>query len=214
MKSILKIVPFCFVLFFGCNKEVENENISYELQEIINNGVTVDSVVLDYATIFTSNDFFSIIEPNAVDNFVSKNEALLYFKFISDSRDMLEEYFHEKYLEELKQGIIVERMLKYYDYLENISLEVKINDNDFQQVNVNSDVVKFIPTPEINSGDTFAKYEMTKEEFIDRNNRIFPDSFILCFNNKDLKLNTYVFKITFILNNKKEFILQTDKMEF
>lgn len=222
MKNLLKLLPICLVLLGSC--EVKDENFSNgepspEIQMIIDNGVTIDSIVLDYATIYTSNDGFPIIKPNPIDQFVNKNEVLVYFKLVSHSRDALDDYFtrtSEKLLKE--EGIFIDYLMKYYDKLEDISIEVKKNNDEFYTINSNSDAIKFIPTPEINSGHTFAKYEMTIKEYIEINNSKifpgFPDSFVLFFDDKNLIPNTYIFKIVFRFNNNKVFILHTDQIRF
>lgn len=217
MKEIFKILPFCIILFLGCGKENERnfECIpSVGIQAIIDKGITIDSIALDYATIFTSEDGFPVIEPTTIDQFINKSEALIYFNFISHSRDSIVKFYANKNEHHINDGFIVDYILQYYDKLKNISVEVKKNNDEFYRISNNPDIIKFIPTPEINSGFTFAKYEMTIEEFSNRYNASFPESFIMSFKDEEMKSNTYIFRIVFQFNNNKELILTTDQLSF
>jgi hypothetical protein len=206
----LEILTLLFVLLVGCDKKEESIEISPELQKIMDNGVTVDSISLDYATLFTSEDGFYLIEPKSREDTTSEEELMIYFKFNSRSRDDLFEYYSKMNEEYMKQGYTVDWVTRYYDKLEGISVKVKKQDDGFYQTVVDSSVVKLFVTPDINSGFTFAKYDLTLDEFLDKYKNSFPDYFIMRYDDGNLKSNTYVFKITFTFNTEKEFILVID----
>ncbi len=217
MKQLLKPLVLCFILQWGCteNEETEVAEIPLNIETIINNGITIDSIALDYAAIYTSNDDFPIIEPTQAEKFVEENEILVYFNFISGSRDSLFLYYENKEKEYYEQGLVVDYAIKYDDKLESISVEVKKNNEEFIEFVDNSENISLIPTPDINSQNTFAKYEFTIKEFNTRyHNSSFPEFYVLSFDNKELLTNTYVFRITFKFNNEKEFILNTSQIRF
>ncbi len=218
MKQLLRPLVLSFILLWSCNKDEEPKAIENpaNIEAIINNGVTIDSIALDYAAIYSSNDGFPIIEPTQVEKFVDENEILVYFNFISSSRDSLNQYYRkisEEYYEE--HGLILDYGINYDDKLESIIVEVKKNNDEFIEFENSSENIKLIPTPEIDSQHTFAKYEFTIKEFIVRYyNSYFPEFYVLSFNKKELLPNTYVFRFTFKFNNEKEFILNTKKIKF
>lgn len=215
MKKIL--FSICILLIAACSNNddeiVQNETPA-DIQALLNNGIIIDSITSDYASIYQSNDNFPVIKPNPVDRFINDNEILIYFDLKSSSRESLLKYYAKKDAENLKEGFIEDYGLKYYDKLKNISVEVKKNNDEFYKIENNSNIVKMIPTPEINSQYSFAKYELTIEEFIQRYKISFPDYFVFSFNNKEVKLNTYTFRTTFKFNNNKQFVLITDQITF
>jgi len=215
MKKIL--FSICILLLGACedkNDEILPDEPSADIQAILEKGITIDTIALNYATIYQSNDNFPVIKPNPIDQFINKNEILVYFELISNSRESLLQYYSEKDKENLEEGIIIEYILKYCDSLESILIEVKKNNDEFYNINNNSNTVKIIPTPEINSQHTFAKYEMTIEEFITRYKGSFPDYFVLSFDSNEAELNTYIFRTTFKFNNNKQFVLYTNQINF
>lgn len=217
MKQILKPLVLSLILLWSCTEDEETQEVETpsNIESIINNGITIDSIAIDYAVIYSSNDGFPIIEPIQVEKFVDENEILIYFNFISSSRDSLIQYYENKNEEYDEQGIIVDYALKYDDKLESISVEVKKNNDDFIEFEDSSENIRLIPTPEINSQYTFAKYELTIKEFTARYyNNSFPEFYILSFDNKELVSNTYVFRITFKFNHEKEFVLNTSQIKF
>ena len=215
MKKILFFI--CILFFAACgdkNDEILQEEPSADIQAILDNGVIIDAVTLNYATIYQSTDNFPVIKPIPINEFINKNEILVYFDFMSQSRESLLQYYAKKDQENLEKGFTLEYMLKYYDKLESISIEVKKNNGAFDKINNNSNTIKIIITPEINSQYTFAKYELTIEEFTTRYKGSFPDYFVLSFNSKETKSNTYIFRTTFKFNNNKQFVLTTNEINF
>jgi hypothetical protein len=215
MKIVLKVLFLSLIVMFGCNKKEQykeqNVELTEELKVIMNNGVTIDSVIKNYATIFTNKENFYVIRPKSIEDTTSKDKMLIYFKFISKNRDELLEFYSKKENEYNQQGYTVDWIMKYYDKLEDIIMEVKKTDDEFYQAYSDSSLVKFFETPDINSGNTFAMYEKTKNEFILRYKDSFPDTFTLMIDNSN-KSDSYNFKITFIFNHNKKFILYTDKL--
>lgn len=217
MKQLLKPLVLSFMLLWSCTEDEETQEVENpsNIESIINDGITIDSIALDYAAIYTSHDGFPIIEPTQVEKFVDENEILIYFNFISSSRDSLNQYYENKNKENYEQGFIEDYAIKYDDKLESISVEVKKNNDEFIEFEDNSENIILIPTPEINSQYTFAKYEFTIEEFTMRYfNSSFPEFYVLSFDNKELVSNTYVFRVSFKFNNEKEFILNTNQIRF
>lgn len=215
MKKIL--FSICILLFGACedkNDEILQNEPSADIQAILDKGITIDTITLNYATIYQSNDNFPVIKPNLINQFINKNEILVYFELISNSRESLLQYYSKKDKENLENGVIIEYLLKYCDRLESISIEVKKNNDEFYKINNDSNTIKIIPTPEINSQRTFAKYEMTIEEFITRYTGSFPDYFVLSFDSKEVESNTYIFRTTFKFNNNKQFVLNTNQINF
>ncbi|TMM57856.1 hypothetical protein FEE95_00025 [Maribacter algarum] len=217
MKQLLKPLVLCFILLWSCteNEEPQVDEIPASIESIINNGIIIDSIALDYAAMYTSSDGFPIIQPAQVEKFVDEKEILVYFNFMSSSRDSIIQYYANKNKENAEQGFIVDYTLKYDDKLESISVELKKNNDEFIAFEDTSENITLIPTPEINSQDTFAKYEFSINEFTMRYaNSSFPEFYVLSFDNKELLSNTYVFRITFKFNNQKEFILNTNQIIF
>jgi len=217
MNQIIKPLVFSFILLLSCtqNEETQVNEIPSSIESIMNNGIIIDSIALDYASMYTSSDGFPIIEPTQVENFVDENEILVYFDFMSSSRDSLNQYYKNKNKENSEQGFIVDYALKYDDKLESISVELKKNNDEFIAFEDSSENITLIPTPEINSQNTFAKYEFTINEFTMRYaNSSFPEFYVLSFNDKEVVSNVYVFKVTFRFNNQKEFILNSGQIRF
>lgn len=215
MKRLLQIILIYSILFLGCDKQ--NERIynspPIEIQKIIDKGVTVDSVALDYAKLNISEDGFLIIESSSSEQFAEMNEALIYFQFISHSRDSLVRYYANENEKNIQDGFIVDYLLKYHDNLESVLVEIKKNNSELYEISNTSEIVEIIPTPEINSGLTFVKYEITIDEFIGDNKYSFPDSFIMSFKDQDMETNLYTLKITFKFNSGKEYTLNTHEFD-
>jgi hypothetical protein len=217
MKQLLKPLVLSFIVLCSCTEDEETQRVEdlSIIQSIIDKGITIDSIALDYAAMYTSTDGFPVIEPTQIEKFAHENEILVYYNFISSSRDSLNRYYENRDREYYEQGIVVDYGIKYYDKLESITVEVKKNNNEFIAFEDNSEEITLIPTPEINSQSTFAKYELTIEEFTERyQNSRFPDFYVLSFDNKEEVSNTYVFRVTFTFNNEKEFILNSGQIEF
>ncbi|WBL23476.1 hypothetical protein [Zunongwangia sp. HRR-M8] len=210
------LFSICVLLFAACDKDDANTETepSADIQAIMDKGITIDTIALKYATIYQSSDNFPIIKPNPINQFVDKNEILVYFDFISSSRDSLLNYYSKIDEENYEKGIVVDYALKYNDRLESISIEVKKNNGEFFKINDDSNAVKLIPTPEIESQHTFAKYEFTIEEFITRCKNSFPEYFVLAYDDKEMETNSYIFRTTFRFNNNKKFVFNTQKINF
>lgn len=223
MKKIL--FSICILLFAACD-DTSDEILEEALEEVLLNepladietildkGITIDGITLDYATIYQSIDNFPVIKPNPINQFINESEILVYFELISRSREALLQYYAKIEEENLERGFVLEYALKYYDRLQDISIEVKKNNGTFNKINNNSNTIKIFPTPDIDSQYTFAKYEMTIEEFVARYKASFPDYFVFSFNDKGAKSNTYTFRITFKFNNNKQFVLNTKPINF
>lgn len=229
MKQLLKSLVFSFIVLFSCAEDeeilVEEETMVNEespvvedlsiIQSIIDNGITIDSIALDYARMYRGAYGFPAIESIQMEKFIDEDEILVYYDFISHSRDSLMRYYENKDRALYEQGIVVDYGVKYDDKLESITVEVKKNTAEFMEFNDNSEDITLIPTPEINSQNTFAKYEFTIAEFTERyQNRRFPEYYVLSFDNKEELSHTYVFRVTFQFNNQKEFTLNTGQIEF
>lgn len=217
MKQLLKPLVLSFIVLCSCTEDEETQRVEdlSIIESIIDNGITIDSIALDYAALYTSTDGFPVIEPTQIGKFIDKTEILIYFDFISHSRDSLNRYYENRDREYYEQGIVVDYAIKYNDKLESITVEVKKNDGDFMEFEDNSEDIRLIPTPDINSQNTFAKYELTIEEFTERyQNSRFPEFYVLSFDTKEEVSNTYVFRVTFTFNNEKEFTLNTGQIEF
>lgn len=223
MKPFLKPLVLIFIVLFSCTKDEETqedeetqkvEDLSI-IQSIIEKGITIDSIALDYAMMYRGAYGFPAIESTRIEEFIDKDEILVYYDFISHSRDSLFRYYENRDREYYEQGIVVDYGIKYDDKLESITMEMKKNNLEFIELADNSEDIRLIPTPEINSQDSFAKYEFTIEEFTERyQNSRFPEFCILSFDNKEEVSNTYVFRVTFKFNNQKEFTLNTRQIEF
>lgn len=201
----------------GCTGDEETPQVEDPaiIRSIFDNGITIDAMALDYARMFRSTDGFPAIAPARIDQFIDKDEILVYFDFISHSRDSLYRYIENRSREYYEQGIVVEYAIKYKDKLESFTVEVKKNNGDFMEFEDNSEDIRLIPTPEINSRTGFAKYEWTIKEFTERyQNSRFPEFYVLSFDNKEGISNTYVFRVTFKFNNQKEFTLNTGQIKF
>ncbi len=217
MKRLLKPLVLSFIILGSCSEDEETRRVEdlTIIQSIIDNGITIDAMALDYARMFTSTDGFPAIAPARINQFIDKDEILVYFDFISHSRDSLYRYIENRSREYYEQGIVVEYAIKYKDKLESITVEVKKNDGDFMEFEDNSEDIRLIPTPEIHSRTGFAKYEWTIKEFTERyQNSRFPEFYVLSFDNKEGISNTYVFRVTFKFNNQKEFTLNTGQIKF
>ena len=215
MKKVL--FSICILLLGACeyrDDDISNDTTSADITAIMEEGIIIDTINLDYATIYQSPDNFPVIKPNSITDFINKNEILVYFDFISNSRETLIAYYRKIDAENAKDGFIIDRQLPYYDRLESVTVEVKKNEDQFYTINNDSDVLKFILTPEINSQHTFAKYELTIEEFVSRFKESFPEYIVLSFDSKETEVNTYIFRTTFKFNNNKEFTLTTNQIEY
>src|SRR5690606_39089939 len=167
MKKIL--FSICILLFAACDDTSDNvleealEEVLLneplaDIETILDKGITIDGITLDYATMYQSNDNFPVIKPNPINQFINESEILVYFELISRSRESLIQYYSKLQEENFEQGFVLEYALKYYDRLENISIEVKKNNGTFNKINNSSNTIKIIPTPDIDSQYTFAKY--------------------------------------------------------
>ncbi|MCB0649482.1 MAG: hypothetical protein KDC49_22590 [Saprospiraceae bacterium] len=215
MKKIF--FAFCILTLAACTTDNDDDTPiepSAEVQAILDKGVTLDTIVLDYATMYLSQDNFPIIKPNPIDQFVSKNEVLVYFEFVSKSREVVEEYFRKLDEQDFKNGFISEYLAPYYDVLESLSIEIKKNDDEFIKIDNDQSSVKIFPTAPIKSQLTFGKHEMNIDSFIERYQWTFPDYFVISFNGKETTVNTYTFRTTFEFNNNKKFVLTTDSISF
>ncbi|WP_422080256.1 hypothetical protein [Ulvibacterium sp.] len=217
MKQLLKPFVLSFIVLFSCTEDEERQRVEdlSIIQSILEKGITVDSIALDYATMYRGAYGFPAIETIQIEKFIDEDEILVYYDFISHSRDSLYRYIENRDREHHEQGIVVDYAIKYNDKLESIIVEVKKNNAEFIEFTDNSEDITLIPTPEINSQDTFAKYEFTIEEFTERyQNSRFPEFCVLSFDKKEEVSNTYAFRVTFKFNNQKEFALNTSPIEF
>ncbi|PHQ30408.1 MAG: hypothetical protein COA80_09300 [Leeuwenhoekiella sp.] len=215
MKNVLFAIAFLF--FLSCDEKNDDSfetAPSPEIQALIDKGVTVDSISIAYATQYQSTDNFPVIKPNPINEFEDKNEILIYFDFKSGSRETLKEYFSELAIEKLDDGYIYEYIISYYDKIENISVEIKKNDEEFYKLKSDSDRVKLIPAPELTSQHTFARYEHTIEEFSTRYANSFPEYVLISFDEKETKANSYIFRVTFEFNNDKTIVVNSKEILF
>lgn len=217
MKELLKVLILSFIVLWSCSEDEELSEVenTADIAAILDHGVTLDSISLDYATMYTSTDGFPVITPTPVAQFADENEILIYFDFVSSSRDALVQYYEDLNEAYLEQGIVVDYGIKYDDKLEGIVVEVKKNTDEFRVLEEDTEQLTLIPTPEINSQHTFAKYEFTLNEFNLRYaDRSFPEFYVLSFDHKEPVAHTYVFRITFTFTNAKAFVLTTRPIPF
>lgn len=217
MKPLFKIFVLSFILFWSCSEDEELSEVenTADIAAILDKGVTLDSISLDYATMYTSTDGFPVITPTPVAQFAEANEILLYFDFVSSSRDAVVQYYEDLNEAYLEQGIVVDYGMPYDDKLEGMVVEVKKNTDEFRVLEEDTEQLTLIPSPEINSQHTFAKYEFMIQEFNLRyTDRSFPEYYVLSFDEKEPVSHTYVFRITFTFNNAKAFVLTTRPIAF
>jgi hypothetical protein len=211
---ILKVLSISFILIVGCKKEEQDVKITDELQKTMDDGATIDSIALDYATITENQDNYYVIKPKSIETYTETEKKLIYFKCISKSRNDFYDYCAKQNNINMKHGFTADWILKFYDKLENISIEFKKNGDEFYQTFTDSSSLKFFDTPIISSGQTFERVDMTTNEFLSKYKTSFPGTFVMMFADPNMKPDTYVFKITFIFNNNKKFTLYTGQLNF
>jgi 5'-3' exonuclease len=117
MKKIL--FSICILLFAACD-DTSDEILEEALEEVLLNepladietildkGITIDGITLDYATIYQSIDNFPVIKPNPINQFINESEILVYFELISRSREALLQYYAKIEEENLERGIMID----------------------------------------------------------------------------------------------------------
>ncbi len=203
----MRYIVFILIFFLSCSNP--NENVSIE--ELIDNGVELDKIELDYATIIIGDYGFPVLKKISEEQLKNADDFLIYLDFISNSRDRVRNHYAKLEEEDSQNGIVTEYYIKYKDTLEAISIEMNINNNGFATLDEAIYPFKIIPTPDINSGNTFAKYEHSSAEFINRIGKRFPDHIALSLKKTFNPLDTYTFKIKIKLNSK-EFNLTTSAL--
>ncbi|MFS4447395.1 hypothetical protein [Maribacter sp. 2307UL18-2] len=147
MKPLFKIFVLSFILFWSCSEDEELSEVenTADIAAILDKGVTLDSISLDYATMYTSTDGFPVIAPTPVGQFAEANEILLYFDFVSSSRDAVVQYYEDLNKAYLEQGIVVDYGMPYDDKLEGMVVEVKKNTDEFRVLEEDTEQLTLIP---------------------------------------------------------------------
>jgi hypothetical protein len=112
---IKKIILLLFILSvsIGCNRESgpgnpEDPEPSSYIRSIIENGIEIDSITIDYAGMKIGTDGYPVIRKITPDTMGATGTVLLYFEFHSKSHDDLNEHYRKLNEEYEKKGYTVD----------------------------------------------------------------------------------------------------------